>query len=953
MNVFAPSFITSNSATDIVGFNVVAPDGASQSRITSFGQVFKAGQVSSLQNLQTSIGGRTELVQVDPKTFYPDGSIQFAVLSFRQPDLSSGQTIKGMLEIATRQASNQPVDVISVLGGHSASVTLSFSSGMTVSEDLLSIVRAAVLSGRADTWQSGPLITQIRVSTPIQDSLRLLTTVTAFSDGTFSISLGFNNDGAMAAQGGAKNYSASVSVDGTTTLQTGQITQAQYQNWNTTVWGGGGQAPSTIIQHDPAYLERAGAIPTFDLGNGVADYKIDSYANEMSQPSWEQPLSNNGVEKLMPTTGARPDIGITTEPTAVWLITQDPVAAKYALGQANASGAVPWNFWNTQAGTWLNTDQYSDIWVDGRGGTSDGGSVGLTQQVSDQTGWAPDTSHQPDLSYYAYIMTGDQKYLDSLNAQASNAITSTWEAYRGTQQLVVGYDQVRASAWNLREVDEAAWANPVDSVEGKYFAKISNANWKWLVDQIPNWTANQGEAYGQVEGYAWGSRSYSRPWMQDYFASVAAEAARHGNANAMTFLKWESNFLVGRFLNGANGFNPRDGVAYTLAMGPNDSDGAVRYKTWAEIGRATVAAGESNGNGWSNSIGDYGALGLVSLADIISLTGSTDAIKAYNFLVTSGAPFTSQADLAQSNQLNIKPDLPDGWAFAADRTIVQVAVPLAGPSGPTSGSLGQSADPTSTTQATTPASGGAPTTENPTTLPTQTVRPENSNPQPITPSQPPFPPLTTGMPPQDLAPSPITSGTNGAPPSLDVGQIGMNTPDTNSTVPINLGTVGGTQAAPVQPVALSLNAPQVTYRFFDTINGTQFLTSSEVERETLMQNPLKFTYEGHGMNSVTMDPSNPNVAPVFRFFNSGNGTHFFTTSENERDSILSTRPDLIQEQVNFAEHLQAEAGDIPVYRFFDTHSGDHFFTQSSLEYKNVILTRSDMVNEGIAFYAPS
>ena len=37
--------------------------------------------------------------------------------------------------------------------------------------------------------------------------------------------------------------------------------------------------------------------------------------------------------------------------------------------------------------------------------------------------------------------------------------------------------------------------------------------------------------------------------------------------------------------------------------------------------------------------------------------------------------------------------------------------------------LGQSADPTSTTQATTPASGGAPITENPTTLPTQTARP--------------------------------------------------------------------------------------------------------------------------------------------------------------------------------------------------------------------------------------
>ena len=107
------------------------------------------------------------------------------------------------------------------------------------------------------------------------------------------------------------------------------------------------------------------------------------------------------------------------------------------------------------------------------------------------------------------------------------------------------------------------------------------------------------------------------------------------------------------------------------------------------------------------------------------------------------------------------------------------------------------------------------------------------------------------------------------------------------------------------------------------------------------------------MGSVTMDPSNSNVASVFRFFNMSNGTHFFTTDAGERNTILATRSDLVQERANFAEHLQSQTGDTAVFRFFDSHSGDHFFTQNAAERANIVATRPDMVSEGVAFYAPN
>src|SRR5438067_1585010 len=67
-----------------------------------------------------------------------------------------------------------------------------------------------------------------------------------------------------------------------------------------------------------------------------------------------------------------------------------------------------------------------------------------------------------------------------------------------------GGEQVRGKAWGLREIDEAAYANPDGSAEKAYFTQVSNDNWSWLVSQLPTWTAAQGQAYGQIQG-AYGS----------------------------------------------------------------------------------------------------------------------------------------------------------------------------------------------------------------------------------------------------------------------------------------------------------------------------------------------------------------------------------------------------------------------------------------------------------------
>lgn len=142
------------------------------------------------------------------------------------------------------------------------------------------------------------------------------------------------------------------------------------------------------------------------------------------------------------------------------------------------------------------------------------------------------------------------------------------------------------------------------------------------------------------------------------------------------------------------------------------------------------------------------------------------------------------------------------------------------------------------------------------------------------------------------------------------------------------------------------------YRFFDAVHGTQFLTSSASETQMLQATRTDLVYEGVGLASV--DPaSDATAAPVYRFFDSIFGTHFYTSSATERNTVLATRSDLVDEGIGFYEHTTQQPGDNAVFRFFDSNAGTHFYTASPGERATIIATRPDLVSEGVGFYAPS
>ena len=208
---------------------------------------------------------------------------------------------------------------------------------------------------------------------------------------------------------------------------------------------------------------------------------------------------------------------------------------------------------------------------------------------------------------------------------------------------------------------------------------------------------------------------------------------------------------------------------------------------------------------------------------------------------------------------------------------------------------------------------------------------------------------------------------------LPSGSVSFAPGETSKTITVNV--VGDTVVEPDKSFAVTLSGPSSgsvivdaaaggtiinddtlghpVFRFFDTHDGGHFFTTSTAERDQVLATRKDMNFEGVGYDAVNPASSDPNAAPVYRFFDTHDGGHFFTISQAERDQVLNTRPDLKFEGIGYSEHTTQQAGDSAVYRFFETTSGGHFFTASAVERDTVMATRSDMRFEGIAFYAPT
>jgi hypothetical protein len=658
---------------DIVGLTL---EGPSDAAVMVFGQAFRAGDLPRGAALGCRrADGQTVPTQFDLKVRHPDGSARHGVVSIAVPALRGGERL-GLVLTRGSPTAAAPLDLAGTLAGRRAVLEVTpLREGAPWRVDLL----AAWMARREGApWQTGPLAVQERLSLPVPaaaiggaESMRLLADLALRADGSLWVDLWLRNDIAMRPGGGEAAYRAVLRLDGQEALLAELPRHFQYQGFGRlrgAVRGGGSAPRAPFLRHDVGYLADAAAIPRYDQSTGVDQGRLEELARARAEPAWEVPLAPRRIATAMGTGGARPDIGPVTGYQAFWLCGADRRASEFALDQAEAAGAIPWHHWDSsdprRPDTWLNTRNWPGLWSDPRGGRP---PRGMAQQVPGDTGWRPVRSHQPDLCYLPYLLTGRRAFLDGLLAQGCWSITQQQPGSRLARLpfapiadvIVLDRNQNRTHAWSMRQVGNAAWIAPDGDPTGAFLRDAAATNWLWLRSRLPALTAEQGEVHGWVPGVPGDRPLRLPPWQQDYLASTVALAARRGNDDARACLAWMSNFLVGRFHAEAAGFPRHDGSAYLLAFSRTDAPGAPLLTRWAEVAEATRERDWSNGTGWRHSQGDYSRWALQSLAQIIDTLGDDRARAAYRWLLGAGAPFTAPDVYAGNAQLNIVPrDLP-------------------------------------------------------------------------------------------------------------------------------------------------------------------------------------------------------------------------------------------------------------------------------------------------------
>ena len=163
-----------------------------------------------------------------------------------------------------------------------------------------------------------------------------------------------------------------------------------------------------------------------------------------------------------------------------------------------------------------------------------------------------------------------------------------------------------------------------------------------------------------------------------------------------------------------------------------------------------------------------------------------------------------------------------------------------------------------------------------------------------------------------------------------------------------VGTAGG--SAVFDDAALYVTSPLPVYRFYNPSIGTHFYTASGPERDSVVRNlGSTYVYEGPAYG-VVASPANSD--PLYRFYNHKNGSHFYTASSEERDRVKSTlSATYTYDGPAYNVSVAPVAGALPVYRFYNRKNGSHFYTTSDAERDSVVSRFSASYTlEGPAFY---
>ncbi|MBD3778474.1 MAG: hypothetical protein IE923_04315 [Micrococcales bacterium] len=137
------------------------------------------------------------------------------------------------------------------------------------------------------------------------------------------------------------------------------------------------------------------------------------------------------------------------------------------------------------------------------------------------------------------------------------------------------------------------------------------------------------------------------------------------------------------------------------------------------------------------------------------------------------------------------------------------------------------------------------------------------------------------------------------------------------------------------------------YRFYRPSSGTHFYSTSKGERNTVIGD-AGFRYEGPVAYLLTSGSATAGARALHRFYQPGTGTHFYTSTTREYQTVRTLPQYRLDGSVGKV-HTRPAAGLTAMHRFFRPASGTHFYTASPSELA-AVKKMPGYRYEGVAFY---
>ncbi|MGB9989384.1 hypothetical protein [Pseudoduganella rhizocola] len=563
----------------------------------TFAQVFRQGDIPAGSTVKGRLeDGSPVNLQVEIKALHADKSLRHAIVSALVPNLAASQTRTLDLIRGPVTPAGMPIDPsVPLQKGLKASVfaTIGRVRYSASAEQLLR-------EGKFNRWLSGTLATEWLVSGPLKDSAGNahphLTARFAVRSYLFTnkVRVDVTVENNWAYEPAPQNfvYDAAITVGDRTVFSKPALTHYHHARWRKVFWFG--DEPAVHIRHDVPYLLATGALPNYDRTVAVAESALAAISRKFSGAVTE-PMGVGMATPYMPQTGGRPDIGILPGWAAAYVLSMDRRAKDATLGTADLAGSWSVHYRNKATDRPVTLLEYPYMTVVA-GAYNDSYNPATKKKEAFPacagaglctTPYTHDSSHQPSFAYLPYLVTGDYYYLEELQFWAH--WNSFWSnpVYRELTKGLFKTEQVRAQAWSMRTLGQAAFITPEADPQKESFTAMLHANLDWYIaNYVDNPGANRLGVLVNGTAVAYEGGTGIAPWMDDFFTAAIGYITDLGFSRAYPLLAYKTRFAIDRMT--APGSCWIDAAKYSMKV--RDSTAAPFYPAYAEVYRKSHTA---------------------------------------------------------------------------------------------------------------------------------------------------------------------------------------------------------------------------------------------------------------------------------------------------------------------------------------------------------------------------